>query len=65
MMCRYSLDAPAAADAIETAVDRVLARGIRTADIAPSDDAERSELEIVGTEAMGRHVLSELEAIDV
>ena len=35
MMCRYSLDAPAAADAIDAAVDRVLAPGIRTPDIAP------------------------------
>ena len=39
MMCRYSLDAPAAADAIESAVNRVLAEGYRTADIAPEDDA--------------------------
>lgn len=33
MMFRYSLDAPAAAEAIETAVNRVLADGYRTADI--------------------------------
>jgi 3-isopropylmalate dehydrogenase len=68
MMCRYSLDAPAAADAIDAAVDRVLARGIRTLDIAPEGAGSgdwAGEIEIVGTEAMGRRVLEELEALDV
>jgi 3-isopropylmalate dehydrogenase len=68
MMCRYSLDAPAAADAIDAAVDRVLARGIRTLDIAPEGAGSgdwADEIEIVGTEAMGRRVLEELEALDV
>ena len=62
MMCRYSLDAPRAADAIEKAVDRVLGRGIRTGDIAPTEG--EGEVEIVGTEAMGQYVLEELEATD-
>lgn len=57
MMCRYSLDAPAAADAIEAAVSRVLEAGIRTPDIAP----ETGNATLVGTEAMGRAVLDALE----
>lgn len=56
MMCRYSLDAPAAADAIENAVNRVLDDGIRTQDIAPPEGGAT----IVGTEAMGRAVLDAL-----
>jgi 3-isopropylmalate dehydrogenase len=35
MLCRFSLDAPAAADAIEAAVKATLAEGTYTADIAP------------------------------
>ncbi len=57
MMCRYSLDAPAAADAIEGAVDRVLAAGVRTQDIAPAGGGAQ----VVGTEAMGQAVLDALE----
>jgi 3-isopropylmalate dehydrogenase len=57
MMCRYSLDAPAAADAIEQAVDRVLAVGYRTADIASGADGEL----LVGTVEMGQRVLEQLE----
>ncbi|MGE0622503.1 MAG: 3-isopropylmalate dehydrogenase [Pseudomonadales bacterium] len=56
MMCRYSLDAPAAADAIEAAVNRVLDQGIRTRDIAP----EEGNVTLVGTEAMGQAVLDAL-----
>ena len=62
LLCRYRLDAPRAADAIEKAVDRVLGRGIRTGDIAPTEG--EGEVEIVGTEAMGQYVLEELEATD-
>jgi len=62
MMCRYSLNAPTAADAIEKAVDRVLGRGIRTEDIATAEG--EGDVEIVGTEAMGQYVLEELEATD-
>jgi 3-isopropylmalate dehydrogenase len=58
MMCRYSLDAPAAADAIESAVNQILAAGYRTADIAP-DDGE-TDYTLVGTEEMGEAVLAAL-----
>lgn len=58
MMCRYSLDAPAAADAIETAVNQILADGYRTADIALEDAGAESRL--VGTEEMGEAVLAAL-----
>jgi 3-isopropylmalate dehydrogenase len=62
MMCRYSLDAPAAANAIEGAVDRVLARGLRTADIASAEAGASQTL--VGTREMGRAVVEELEKTD-
>jgi 3-isopropylmalate dehydrogenase len=58
MLCRYSLDAPAAADAIERAVNQVLAEGYRTADIAP-DEADAG-IRLVGTEEMGEAVLAAL-----
>jgi 3-isopropylmalate dehydrogenase len=58
MMCRYSLDAPAAADGIERAVNQVLAEGFRTADIAP-DEADAG-IRLVGTEEMGEAVLAAL-----
>ena len=60
MLCRYSLDAPDAALAIESAVARVLDRGLRTADIAPAS-AATTDLVRVGTRAMGDAVLEELE----
>ena len=59
MMCRYSLDAPAAADAIEAAVNQILGEGYRTADIAP-DEAD-SAVRMVGTVEMGEAVLAALE----
>ena len=46
-MMRYSFQLPAEADAIETAVDAVLAEGWHTADIAGEGDP-------VGTREMGR-----------
>ncbi|MEZ5661690.1 MAG: 3-isopropylmalate dehydrogenase [Burkholderiaceae bacterium] len=55
MLMRYSLDHPQAADAIEGAVRRVLANGLRTADIARAGD------QVIGTRAMGDAVLAELE----
>ena len=55
MMLRYSLQAPAAADAVEAAVGRVLDQGYRTADII-SDNMTR-----VGTAAMGDAVVAALE----
>ena len=54
MMLRYSLHAPAAADAIERAVGRVLDQGFRTADIY-SEGTTR-----VGTAAMGDAVVAAL-----
>ncbi len=59
MLCRYSLNLPVAADAIEEAVDTVLGRGLRTADIAQ----EGPNIQLVGTEAMGDALLAALEAI--
>jgi len=53
MMLRYTLDEGAAADAIEDAVGRVLANGVRSADIGGGADA-------VGTKAMGDAVLAAL-----
>ena len=52
MMLRYSLNQPQAADRIESAVQRVLAQGLRTADIhAPGTTR-------VGTRAMGDAVVA-------
>ncbi len=56
MMLRYSLDAPAAAAAVEAAVSRVLDDGLRTADICTSADQQ------VSTSAMGDAVVAALEA---
>jgi len=56
IMLRYSLAAPAAAAAIETAVSRVLDRGLRTPDICTPGDQQ------VGTTAMGDAVIAALEA---
>ena len=62
MMFRYSLDSPAAADAVERAVDRVLDAGFRTADIMPAGGGD--SLQLVGTRAMGELVLEHLETTD-
>ena len=59
MLCRYSLDAPEAALAIEAAVGRILEKGHRTADIA-SATAASNGFEPVGTRAMGDALLEEL-----
>ena len=61
MLFRYSLDAPEAARAIESAVDAVLAAGWRTADILQADDS--SQLKLIGTREMGDRVLERLEAL--
>jgi len=50
MLCRYSLDSPAAAEAIERAVGAVIAAGHRTADLAAAAQPA------VGCRAMGRLV---------
>ena len=54
MMLRYSLDAPALADRIETAVGRVLDDGLRTPDI------ESPGATVVGTKEMGDAVVAAL-----
>jgi 3-isopropylmalate dehydrogenase len=50
MLLRYSLKRDSAASIIETAVERVLASGARTADLAKSGD------EVIGTHAMGERI---------
>lgn len=54
MMLRYSLDAPAAAERIETAVSRVLDQGLRTADIMSAGMRQ------VGSSEMGDAVVAAL-----
>lgn len=56
MMLRYSLAEPAAAEAIEQAVSRVLDQGLRTADIATAGQLA------VSTAEMGAAVLAALDA---
>ena len=58
MMLRYSLQEPAAATRIETAVNRVLDQGLRTADILPGDAGEH--LRKVGTDEMADAVIAAL-----
>jgi 3-isopropylmalate dehydrogenase len=55
MMLRYSLSSPALADKVEAAVGRVLAQGLRTADIAQAGQP------VIGTAAMGDAVLRALD----
>jgi len=55
MMLRYSCGQPRAAEAIETAIDRVLARGIFTADMAGTGSP-------VDTRGMGDAIVKELSA---
>jgi 3-isopropylmalate dehydrogenase len=62
MMLRYTLQQPAAADAIDAAVQAVLAQGLRTADIwseGSTGDAGVT-LRKVGTQAMGDAVVAAL-----
>ncbi len=54
MMLRYSLGDPAGADRIESAVRRVLAQGLRTADIHEAGATR------IGTQAMGDAVVAAL-----
>ena len=54
MALRYSLDAPALADRIETAVSKVLDQGLRTADIWSKGTTK------IGTEAMGDAIVAAL-----
>lgn len=61
MMFRYSLDLPKVADDIDTAVDRVLNNGYRTADI--TSDSATEEITVVGTDQMADLVNQELERL--
>lgn len=67
LMCRLSLDWPAAAQAIESAVERVLAQGYRTPDLAggPAGPHGASKTRIVGTRDMGDLVAREVAAAAV
>ena len=59
MMCRYSLDWAAGADCIEAAVDRVIADGARTADIAETGTKP------MGTSAMGDRIAQAIATVEV
>jgi 3-isopropylmalate dehydrogenase len=53
MMLRFSFDMAKEADAIEKAVGMVLDEGYRTADIMPTDEAERKNCKQLGCREMG------------
>ena len=55
MLLRYALDLSAEADCIEAAVDKALADGCRTADIARGDSAN-----VLGCKAMTEEVLKRI-----
>lgn len=55
MMLKYSFQLQSESDAVEKAVERVLARGIRTRDIA-----QKGETNLVGCRAMGDAVAAEI-----
>jgi 3-isopropylmalate dehydrogenase len=58
MMLRYSLNRPAQADRVEAAVRKVLAQGLRTADLWTKESAGTTRK--VGTKEMGDAVLKAL-----
>ena len=60
LMLRHSLGMEDAAAAVESALDRVLERGLRTPDLA----TDRSEEQKVGTDEMTRAVIEELGAVE-
>jgi 3-isopropylmalate dehydrogenase len=55
MMLRWSLGQPAAATAIEAAVDRVLEEGVRTGDLVPGS-VGGSSYTVVGTQDMAKRI---------
>jgi 3-isopropylmalate dehydrogenase len=59
LMLRHSLDMEDAASAVESAIDRVLERGLRTPDLARGHSEEE---QVVGTEEMTQAVMGELGA---
>jgi 3-isopropylmalate dehydrogenase len=58
MMLRHSLSLESEADAIEASVEKALADGLRTSDIARASDTSGGEP--IGTEAMGSAVIQRL-----
>ena len=58
MMCKYSLDFPECADAIENAVNAVLDEGFRSADIANSVESKKET--ILGCVEMSEKIISVL-----
>ena len=58
MMCKYSLDLPDCAEAIENAVNAVLDEGFRSADIASSEESKKET--ILGCVEMGEKIISAL-----
>jgi 3-isopropylmalate dehydrogenase len=55
MMLRWSLGQPAAADAVEAAVDAVLDDGVRTGDLV-SGSVGGTSYTVVGTQEMARRI---------
>ncbi|RMB07784.1 3-isopropylmalate dehydrogenase [Eilatimonas milleporae] len=60
MALRYSLDEGAAADAVERAVDRVLADGYRTADLAAGGAVDSAK--VIGTDGMADAIVARVSA---
>ena len=60
MALRYSLDEGAAADTIERAVDRVLADGYRTADLAAGGAVDSAK--VIGTDGMADAIVARVSA---
>ena len=58
MMCKYSLDLPDCAEAIQNAVNAVLDEGFRSADIASRDESKKET--ILGCVQMGEKIISAL-----
>ena len=58
MMCKYSLDLPDCAEAIENAVNAVLDEGFRSADIASREESKKET--ILGCVEMGEKIISAL-----
>eukprot|EP00173_Palmaria_palmata_P003201 Plantae.Rhodophyta-Palmaria_palmata.ctg3328.p1 GENE.Plantae.Rhodophyta-Palmaria_palmata.ctg3328~~Plantae.Rhodophyta-Palmaria_palmata.ctg3328.p1 ORF type:complete len:276 (+),score=72.82 Plantae.Rhodophyta-Palmaria_palmata.ctg3328:121-828(+) len=59
MMCRYDLDQPELADAMEKAVDAVLDKGLRTVDIMSPG------MKVVGCKEMGEALIARTKAVSL
>lgn len=60
MMLRYSFDLPEEATCIENAVSAVLDKGYRTADIMPTDEAEKAKCKKIGCSEMGKLIVENI-----